>query len=437
MKNKFVSILMIAGFSSLISHAQTTINYLTLSGGDWEASTIKLVEMFEKEHPDIKVNIETLPFRSLFETIEVRMSAKDSSIDLLSVDVPLVASYANKGYLSALDDYFPNAKEDFISASYNASLYQNQLYSLPLNTSNQYLYYNLDLIEKRNLEKPIGLEPNGQYKQDDIDRIIKNRWTWNKLIEEAQKANLDENGDGRNELWGFSFDQVDRLYQLQSIGDSLGTPLIAENGLDVEGYMDSSSWIKAGDFYSDLYYKHKVTPTNITADSAPELFIAGKIAYYVGGEWNVNRFTQENVRFGVAPHPYFENHPVYTPTGSWHVGISNYSKNKEAAAKFIDFVTRNEEAVRFWFSTQGQLTAYKPLFDYIDEDADFETFPKATYRLGTYEALNTAHPRPSSIYYLVLEDNFASTFGDIRKGSSAKDVIPRAAKRVQRFIDAQ
>ncbi len=437
MKNKFIPIALMIALSSPVSHAQTTINYLTLSGGDWEASTLKLVEMFEKEHPDIKVNVETLPFRSLFETIEVRMSTKDNSIDLLSVDVPLVASYASKGYLSPLDDYFPHAKEDFIAASYHASLYQNQLYSLPLNTSNQYLYYNLDLMEKQGLEKPMGLEPEGRYKPSDIRRIVDHRWTWGKLIKEAQKANIDDNGDGRNEQWGFSFDQVDRLYQLQPLGDALGSPLIAENGLDVKGYMDSPAWIKAGDFYRDLYYKYKVTPTNITADSAPELFIAGKIAYYVGGEWNVNRFNQAGVRFGVAPHPYFEGYPIYTSTGSWHIDVSRYSQNKDAAAKFIDFVTRNEQAVRFWFSTQGQLTAYKPLFDYIDKDTDFEAFPKATYRLGTYEALNTAHPRPSSIYYLVLEDNFASAFGDIRKGSAAKDVMPRAAKRIQRFIDAQ
>ena len=88
------------------SAAPTTVRWLTLSDGAWPDSVKKVIAAFEAENPDIKVELDTYPFRQLFETIEVRMKAQDANLDLISVDVPLVASYSLRGYLAPLDDYF-------------------------------------------------------------------------------------------------------------------------------------------------------------------------------------------------------------------------------------------------------------------------------------------------------------------------------------------
>jgi ABC-type glycerol-3-phosphate transport system substrate-binding protein len=52
------------------SHAATTIRWLTLSDGAWPDSVKKVIAAFEAQNPDIKVELDTYPFRDLFETIE-------------------------------------------------------------------------------------------------------------------------------------------------------------------------------------------------------------------------------------------------------------------------------------------------------------------------------------------------------------------------------
>src|SRR3984885_14792144 len=86
--------------------AATVIHWLTFSDGPWPASVKKVIAAFEAKNPEIKVQLDTYPFRQLFETIEVRMKAQDKDVDLISVDVPLVASYSVRGFLAPLDEYF-------------------------------------------------------------------------------------------------------------------------------------------------------------------------------------------------------------------------------------------------------------------------------------------------------------------------------------------
>src|SRR5580704_19562859 len=96
--------------SAFTASAATTIRWLTLSDAAWPNSVKKVIAAFEAKNPDIKVQLDTYPFRQLFETIEVRMKAQDKDVDLISVDVPLVASYSVRGFLAPLDEYFPQSE---------------------------------------------------------------------------------------------------------------------------------------------------------------------------------------------------------------------------------------------------------------------------------------------------------------------------------------
>src|SRR5437016_14495653 len=71
-------------------YGATVLHFMTLSDNVWPANVKKVIAAFETQNPDIKVELDTYPFRQLFETIEVRMKAQDKDVDLISVDVPLV-----------------------------------------------------------------------------------------------------------------------------------------------------------------------------------------------------------------------------------------------------------------------------------------------------------------------------------------------------------
>jgi len=424
-------------FLTISSHAATTIRWLTLSDGAWPASVKKVIAAFEAQNPDIKVELDTYPFRDLFETIEVRMKAQDADVDLISVDVPLVASYSVRGYLAPMDEYFSKdeIEKTWVKPSWQAGTYKGSFMAAPQNSSSQFFYINRKLFQQYNVTPPKALEPGKESSYDEIASIAKNdRWTWDQVLDAAKKLTKDTKGDGKIDVWGFEFDQVSRLYQLQCLGESLGGPLVSPDGLKAEGYLNSNEWIKAAQWYSDLFNKWKVSPKNVSPAESPVLFASGKVAMFVGGEWNVPRFQEAGVDFAIAPFPYFSGGKPVTGTGSWHVGIAKASSHKAEAAKFAKFLTEEEQGSKIWFESQGQLPATQVLLTAIENAEKYRSFPNDAYLLGVYEARNTAVFRPVTPGYLQLEDIFFSTFEDIRNGVDPKVALDGAAGRVDRFL---
>ena len=365
------------------------------------------------------------------------MKAQDADVDLISVDVPLVASYSVRGYLAPLDEYFSKdeIEKTWVKPSWQAGTYQGSFMAAPQNSSSQFFYINRKLFQQYNVTSPKALEPGKETTYDEIASIAKNdRWTWDQVVDAAKKLTKDTKGDGKIDVWGFEFDQVSRLYQLQCLGESLGGPLVSPDGLKAEGYLNSNEWIKAAQWYSDLLNKWKVSPKNVSPAESPNLFASGKVAMFVGGEWNVPRFQEAGVDFAIAPFPYFSGGKPVTGTGSWHVGIAKASSHKAEAAKFVKFLTEEEQGSKIWFEAQGQLPATQELLTAIEHAEKYRSFPNDAYLLGVYEARNSAVFRPVTPGYLQLEDIFFSTFEDIRNGVDPKVALDGAAGRVDRFL---
>ncbi|GIN71438.1 bicyclomycin resistance protein [Bacillus sp. J14TS2] len=384
-----------------------------------EESMNRVIKAFEEKNPDIKIKNEVYPFRQLFETLEVKMGAKSTDVDLLDVDVPLVASYAVKGYLAPLDDLISeDAKSNWVDSAIEASSYQDQLMAPPINTSSQVLYYNKEIFEEKGVTPP----PN------DVEK----RWTWEQVVEAAQKLTYDLNGDGQTDIFGIGFDQISRPYQILPLPQSLGADQLDESGIVSTGYTNSAKSIEAAQFYYDLFNTWKVSP-KIPVEQSAEYFATGKTAMFISGPWEVDNLKESDIEYGFAPHPYFEGGEVVTPTGSWHIGISQFSKKKEAAAKFVEFLTIGEGA-DLWFEERGVLPAHLGILQEIKESADYEEFPANINRLAAYEAENTAVPRPITPGYLEWESLVNKAYEDIKNGSDPKESLDDAVQQIDRQL---
>ncbi|PLS09668.1 ABC transporter substrate-binding protein [Neobacillus cucumis] len=392
------------------------LTYVSTQG---EEAMKAVIDGFEQENPNIKVKVEHYPFRSLFETIEVKMGSKSKDVDLIDVDVPLVTNYSVKGYLEPLDKYLsPGIKEKWIDSAVTAGSYKGELMAPPLNSSSQVLFYNKKILQERGVTPP-PMEPE-------------KRWTWEQVVEAAKKLTYDKNGDKQTDVFGFSFEQISRPYQILPLSQGLGAEAVDKDGLVSEGYTNSKEAIKAGKFYYDLFNTWKVSP-KIPVEQAPEYFKSGKIAFFVGGTWNIKAFTDAGIDFGVAPHPYFEGGKIVTPTGSWHIGVSKYSTKKEAAAKFVEFLTAGKGAQIWQDQTKG-LPANVDLLKQIETDPKYEKFPENVNRLGAYEASHTAVPRPLTPGYLEWETLVNKAYEDIKNGTDPKQALDTAAAQIDRQL---
>jgi len=405
-----------------LANAQVEINVLFT---DWfENNWAEYVKLFEAENPDVKVNVQGFPFRNLFEVIEVKMQSKATDVDVIGVDVPLVASYAIRDYLLPLNDYFTEDDMSvWLPAARESAFYNGQLLAPPLRTSSAPLYYNKDIFEEAGIEFPPS-NPD-------------ERWTWEKTLEVARQL-TKRDANGVTEVWGLAFYQVNRPYQILPLPQSLGGGSgISEDGFNVQGYLTNEEWIEAMEFYRDLFNKYAVSPKGVIPEEMHELFGTGKVAMYISGESGVVTFANNypDLNFGVSYHPYFADGEAVTPTGSWHIGVSKNTKNAEAAARFVKFLTTDPRVAKAAFKDHGYLVPNVELFSFTDEELEAMGYPADAFRLLEYELNNTAVSRPQTPGYLEWEDILSGALEDIRNGADPEDTLKNAEYRLQRLLN--
>ncbi len=421
----------LAGLTTLseASAEQHSLNMVVLA--EDAAKIQKVVDGYQAAHPDVTIKLQPTPWDQYFQTAELRLRSKDKSVDLVYVDVPLIASYASRGFLAPVDPSIDTSA--LVPSSANAGKYNGALYALPINNSAQVLFFNKKLFADAGVTPPDGLTAGGTATQAQANELASSkRWTWEQVADAAQKLTVKKGG--KTVVWGFSFDQVNEIYQLQPLGESLGTDVISPDGTTAHGYLDSPAWTKAATFYADLYNKWGVSPKGLAHDEPPQLFANGQMALFAGGTWNLALFQKSGLDFGVAAYPYFQGGKVLTPTGSWFIGVASTSANQNIAFDFAKYLTLSDEGTKIWFDANKQLPAYKPLLDQISKAPEFDTFPQDVFRIGVYDALNTAKPRPTTVAFGQLQDAFRTAFADISNGVPVNDALATAVETYDEAI---
>ncbi len=408
----FVMIVAIAPASS--QSEPTTITWLTLS--EWGGDVNKVIADFEAENPDINVELEQVPFNALFEQIQVRFNAQSSTPDVVSVDVPLVAGYGLRGWLLPLDDAFTDEERaDWLPSAVEAGSYRGALLAAPVSTSTQLLFYNADLFAAA------GLTPPGP---DD-------RLTWEEIAELATQLTQDQDGDGVTDVWGFNWEQTNRIYQLQPLPVSLGGQAIGDDGLTVDGVINSDAWVRAFTYYSDMFNTLRVAPQDTTIPM-PDRFAGGTLAMMVAGPWNINRYNREALSFnwGVSRHPYFADGEIVTPTGSWHIGVNTNSQHPEAAKRFVNWISTGIGAETWWRDGSGDFPAQQSVLALFQSDPQFDMPPLAYQRTAANEAAVNPVPRPVTPGFLEYEQILQNAFSDIMNGADVQEVLNNAVVRI-------
>lgn len=393
---------------AVVRAQQTALKVVWMGWPDGQV--LPLMEAFEKRNPAIKLAVERMPFTQIFQALEVRLNARDNDPDIFIVDSPLTASYASRGHLMELDALIDKSR--FAPSAIAAASYQGKIYSAPFGSSMQVLYYNKAMF------KAAGVEPPSA--------DAAKRWTWEQVVEAARKmAKPAEN------IWGFTFEQQERPYQLLPLGQSLGGTALSPDGFKATGYIDGPAFVEGFTFMQKMYTEWKVSPPG-QFDTAltPELFGAGKCAMILGGTFLYDTFKSKftNLDFGVAPHPYFAKGKPVTPTGAWHFGVNPRSTQKEAVAKFVrDMLSDDIQAQ--WFKVRP----YVPVVTAVWQK-EAASFDSDMWRIVRKELEGTAVPRPATPGFREYEDVMRVALRDLQAGGNVQQVLTAAAQKIDREI---
>lgn len=393
------------------------ITFADTGAGSWEEKLEPIIAKFEEE-TGAKVNMELYAHSDYLEMLQVKLPSGADDYDVIGVDVPLVASYATKGWISSVDDYFSDEeKSQFAPSALQAGSWDGVFYAPAMNSSSQLLWYNKDLLDEAGVEVP--------------ESSVENRLTWEQVVDMAKKTIEVVDPDGVKGIAGIAFEQVSRTYQMNQIPNSLGGKNIGDDGYTAEGVINDEAWIKGATWYQNLF-KDGLSLQGFNADDTGSFFKANKIVFLIAGTWTFNGCVEEGMNFGFAPVPAFEGYEdkVGTPTGSWHFGIPSNAKNKELAAEFVKYMSIGE-GNEMWLDLNGDVPATVAGAEKIMNSEDAEEYMK----IAAYESANTAVPRALTPGYTEYDTIIQNTWEDIKNGSDVTESLNNAAAKVESAME--
>jgi multiple sugar transport system substrate-binding protein len=373
----------------------------------------KVIAAFQTANPTIKIKQQAVPFDDLNATVQSRLGAKDPGIDLFDVDEPRLAAFAARGFLEPLDDLRQQAGDRIDPNALKITTYQGKQYAMPRWTSSQLLYYNKALLAKANITAPSS-DP-------------KSPVTWEQVSADGKRA------QAAGAKYGLIFDQVDRYYQLEPLPASLGggPGLTGENLLqpDVTG----TAWTQAFTWYHSIF-ADGVAPRGINPEQTPSLFASGQTAFFAGGPWNAAAFDKDkSVDYGVAPFPRFAQGKPATSTDSWSTGISPFGKHKDAAKKFLAYMTTDPAGATQTIS--NNIPVQRQAFQQYLGDLKAKGPRYADIAAIVQQALaSSSVSRPISVGYVDFESVMNKAFADIRNGTDATTRLQQASTELDRTL---
>ncbi|MDQ0468284.1 ABC transporter substrate-binding protein [Labrys wisconsinensis] len=302
------------------------------------------------------------------------LSAGAGDIDVFQVDVIWPGILGN--HFIDLAPYSKGAEKAHFPAIIDNNTIDGKLLAMPWFTDAGVLYYRKDLLEKYGLQPPA---------------------TWQELTEAATKIQDGERKAGNDKFFGFVFQgrayeglTCDALEWIDSFGggaivDGAGKITI-NNPKAVEALTLAASWIG------------KITPDgvlNYGEEEARGVFQSGNAAFMRNWPyaWSLANNADSPIKdkVGVSALPKGGADGKNTGTlGGWQLAVSKYSKNQDAAADLVMYLTSKEEQKR-----RAIAGSYNPTIAALYEDPDVL---KAVPFFGSLKATFTsAVARPSKI----------------------------------------
>ncbi len=279
----------------------------------------EILDAFNKEHPDIKIELEHVPYSAYFSKIQTMMAAGIPP-DAIFIGPMELRGFVGLDAMLPLDDFIKNdkgfRKTDYYPAALNPYIINSKLYGLPNDVAVWAVIYNKDLFDKAGVDYP------------------KANWTWQDFLVKSKAINKI-NPDGAHATFGCIFGSYE-LWMWQNKGNYYDNNFNPKKSI-----FDSKANRQTFTFLHDLIYKHKVAPTQSEAQSLGswfEAFKTGRLGMYITGHWEVPQLHKvKTIRWDIAELPKGKIKANFS--GGSCFCIPKKAKHPEQAFKLIKFIT--------------------------------------------------------------------------------------------------
>lgn len=296
----------------------------------------ELIPDFERLHPDIRVEVQQIPWSSAHEKL-LTAFAGDVTPDVAQLGSTWVPELVALGALEPLDARIgasaPVDARDYFAGGLAGNSIDGRTWGIPWYADTRLLFYRSDLLREAGFEA-VPADWAGWL---DAMRSVKARTSADFAI----------------------FLPVNEFEPLLALALQQPEPLLRDGGR--YGNFRSPGFRRASDFYFGLFREGLAPPlSNTQISNLYDEFARGHFAFYISGPWNIGEFRrrlpaerQDDWMTAPLPGP---SGPGASIAGGSSLAIFARSRRKDAAWRLIEFLSRPDVQLRF-FELTGDLPA--------------------------------------------------------------------------------
>jgi multiple sugar transport system substrate-binding protein len=337
---------------------------------------------------DYTISVQVLPQDASQQRIQLarRLAAGDPAIDLMSLDPPFTAEFANAGYLAEIPQEMQDTfREQAFESAAAAATWEDQLVVAPFWSNTQVLWYRKSFVEKAGL---------------DMEKDV----TWEQIITAASE-NDGKIGVQANKYEGYSV-------WINALISGAGGDIASETDAGAEAKIDIGSDAgKEAARVIQMLADSDAAPSDLSVSNegtAGTTFGGDEGSFlvnwtYIWGNYGEDRL-EDDIGFARYPQT-VEGEESRPPYGGIGIGVSSASDNEEEAIDALECLTSPESQ-----GINAELTGNMPSSEAgYEEQAVKDLFPPELIALFQ-ESLEAAAPRTVSPYWSDISSAIQSTW---------------------------
>ena len=386
-------------FAGILNATQT----LTIWAMGYEGMKINLmVKEFEKQNPQIKVKVQAIPWEAAHEKILTSVIG-DIPPDLCQMGTTWMSEFIAMEAVYPLDSFIKKSQfvneNLFFKGSLSTCKYKNKTYGIPWYVDTRVLFYRKDILKTCGFPEP-----------------PKN---WDEFLK-AGKNIVEKFSKSKEKHYGISLPVKDWQAFMPFLWQNNGDPLNPASPEAIETFT-----------YYKKFFDEKISPKGGAGIDLLQGFKKGIFAMFISGPWMVEQLKTNTPeisgKWSVAPLPCGKKSASFVGGCNWV--IFKKSKNKETAWKFIEFMTRVKNQIK-WYGITKDLPSNKNAWkDKILQDEKIKVF-------GIQ--LNTALAPPNIPEWEKIAHTYEETLEEVIMGvKTPQQAGEKLAKKIKNILSAK
>jgi multiple sugar transport system substrate-binding protein len=277
---------------------------------------------FHARQSRIKVNHVFEPVFGDYPAKLRALLAADTWPDIAHQHLSVVQDFSQQGALTELKPYMNRDKiseKDFIPVLVEEFTYKGKLMAIPKDSAAFGVHYNKDMFDKAGIKYPTE------------------SWTWDEFLNICQRVTKPD--AGQFALTTLRVDPSSENYEaiLRSFGGSWYSKDLTKSNVDAAGSIDALQ------FFADLEFKHRVTPSAYKFQFTGDAWRGGVVAMTFGHHSTTyfHKTEKREFKFDVVPIPKGKG-GNFIAVGASGYALPSKAKYKDEGWELLKFLTSKE-----------------------------------------------------------------------------------------------